>query len=149
MKKALFICCLLIGFTAFAQQQGKGQQRHGKQNMERPDYTPEQIAELKTKKLTLMLDLNESQQQKINNLELESAKARKQMIENRKQGEKPSDEDRFERQNAMLDRQIAYKNSMKSILTKDQYEKWEKSAMAKHKKRKQGRMKGRKGKNRQ
>ena len=123
MRSTLFICSLLICFTAFAQHPEKGRHRQGKPNVERPDYSPEQIAELQTKKLTLMLDLSEAQQQKISQLELEIAKSRKSMKEERARGEKPSDEERFKKRSEMLDKQIAHMKSMKSILNKEQYEK--------------------------
>ena len=147
MRNTLFICSLLLCFTAFAQNPDKGRHKHGKQNVERPDYSPEQIAELKTKKLTLLLDLSESQQQKISQLELEAAKSRKSKMDGKERGEKLSDEERFNRHSERLDKQIAHKKSMKSILNKEQYEKWEKSVMTKgkrrHNKRKQA-MKGEK-----
>jgi hypothetical protein len=148
MRNTLFICSLLICFTAFAQHPEKGRQRQGKPNVERPDYSPEQIAELKTKKLTLMLDLSEAQQKKISQLELEAAKSRKSMMEGRERGEKPSNEERFNKQSEMLDRQIAHKKSMKSILNKEQFEKWEKSVTAKGKRRKGQRRQGGKGERR-
>ena len=148
MRSTLFICSLLICLTAFAQRPDKGVQRHGKQNVERPDYSLEQIAELKTKKLTLMLDLSEAQQQKISQLELEAAKSRQAMMEETKGGEKPSDEERYNRQSEMLDRQISHKKSMKSILNKEQFEKWEKSVIAKGKRRKGEHRHSRKGERR-
>ena len=133
MRNTLFICSLLICFTAFAQHPEKGRQNRSKQNVERPDYTPEQIAELKTKKLTLLLDLSEAQQQKVSQLELEAARERKSRTEEREGREKLSDEERFNRHSERLDKQIAHKNSMKSILNKEQYEKWEKTVMTKGK----------------
>jgi phosphatidate phosphatase PAH1 len=117
--------------------------------MDRPEYTPDQIAEIKTKKMTLMLDLNETQQTKIMALELEAAKARELKFSEKKSDEKPSDEERFKMQSERLDRQIAHKKSMKSILTKTQFEKWEKSMPAKGKRRNQKGRKGMKGEKRQ
>lgn len=146
MKNALIICSLLICFTAFAQRPEGNNDRPPRPKMERPDYTPEQIAELQTKKLTLMLDLNESQQSKIKTLELEAAKARELKWSEKEPGEKPSDEERFNMRSEMLDNKIAHKNSMKSILTKSQFEKWEESLLVKgkgrHKKGHHGRKSG-------
>lgn len=120
MKKSILILVLFIGFNSFAQ---KG---------ERKNLTPEQHATLSTKKMVLALDLNESQQTKIYNLNLENAKNRKAKMEEfkklRESGEtkKLSSEDRYNRESAMLDQKIAQKEKMKAILSKEQFEKWEK-----------------------
>lgn len=135
MKNALFICSLLICFSAFAQRPQGNNDRPPRPKMERPDYTPEQIAEIQTKKLTLMLDLTESQQSKIKSLELAAAKSRESNRSEKEPGEKPSDEERFNKQSQMLDNKIAHKNSMKSILSKSQFEKWEKSLKVEGKRR--------------
>ena len=95
------------------------------------EYTPEEMAEIKTKKMTLDLDLNEAQQQKIMAINLENAKDRKSMIEARKKmkesndGQPISKEDKLKMKNDMLDKQIAMKQKMKSILDEKQYVKWE------------------------
>ncbi len=149
MKNALIICSLLISFTAFAQRPHGNNDRSPRPKMDRPEYTPDQIAEIKTKKMTLMLDLSESQQTKIKTLELELAKARKLKISEKKPDEKPSDEERFNKQSEVLDKQIAHKKSMKSILTKEQFEKWEKSLPTKGKRRNQKGRHGMKGEKRQ
>ena len=132
--RALFLICLLfVGLSATAQHEGP---RHGKSKaqMERPDFTPEQISEIRVKELTLLLDLTEKQQEAIGALELEAAKEREQKrAEMKESKEKPTDEEKFERITEMLDKKIAFKNSMKSILDKDQFEKWEKSAMTRSK----------------
>jgi len=96
------------------------------------DMTPEQMATLKTKKMTLALDLTEAQQTKIKALQLEDAKMRKtKMEEHRAQKEageakKPTSEERYAMTNAHLDHQIAQKAEMKKILSDEQYSKWEK-----------------------
>jgi hypothetical protein len=135
MKNALIICSLLIGFSIFAQRPQGNNDRPPRPHMDRPDYSPEQIAELQTKKLTLLLDLTESQQTKIKSLELEMAKERELKLSQREAGKKPSDEERFNNHSEMLDKQISHKKSMNAILTKDQFEKWEKSLLMKSKKR--------------
>lgn len=132
---------LLVGATAVAQEKSGGHHR-GKMN----DMTPEQMATLQTKKMTLALDLSESQQSQIQALNLENVKVRKTKMEERKakkevgERKKRTSEERYAMSNARLDAQIAQKEEMKKILSEKQMEKWEKM---KHGKRKH---KGRKGK---
>lgn len=111
-------------------QRGKRIQDRGDRMERFQDFTPEEVAGLKTKKLTLELDLTDSQQDKIYAINLEQAKVRKEHgIARKKQkekgeNEKPSKEERLERMNERLDRQIAVKKKMKAVLDKDQYNKW-------------------------
>lgn len=129
MKKVIIAAMLLIGVIATAQT------NTSKENSPRKglsDLTPEQMAILKTKKMTLALDLTASQQEKIKTLQLENAKLRQSKMEERKaqkeagDTKKRSSEERFNMANARLDRQIAQKTEMKKILSETQYEKWEK-----------------------
>ena len=91
--------------------------------------------------MTLFLDLNESQQNKIQKINIENATQRKAMMEKRKakkeSGEfkKPTDEERLAMINAKLDHKIAMKVKMKNILNDEQYAKWEKEEVKKGKKR--------------
>jgi len=127
MKKVCTLALLLIGATVMAQEVQKGHHRAAMK-----DLTPEQMATLHTKKMTLALDLNESQQQQVHELSLENAKLRKVKMEERKakkesgESKKPTSEERYVRQLERLDQQIAHKAEMKSILSPEQYEKWEK-----------------------
>ena len=95
------------------------------------EFSPEELAQLKVKRLTLKLDLTEVQQQKIQAMELEKLTARKAKIEARKNktlaevSKKPQREEHLARINERLDRQIAEKEAMKSLLDAAQYEKWE------------------------
>jgi hypothetical protein len=126
MKNAVLIVLLLVGATSVAQQDGK-RQREGRQ-----DLTPEQTATLQTKKMTLALDLTSAQQSQIQALNLENAKMRQSRMAEykaKKEGSEKkevSSEERFALQNERLDHQIAQKEKMKSILSQEQYEKWEK-----------------------
>lgn len=130
MKKLFLIALALVTLQVSAQHKREGDKKGEK--MERMnDYTPEQIAELQTKKMTLHLDLNEAQQQKVMALNLQNATDRKAMIEAKKQMAKKSDdqemskEDKLKMKNDMLDKQIAMKQKMKDILDEKQYAKWE------------------------
>lgn len=93
------------------------------------DLSPEQAATLQTKKMTLALDLNESQQSKIKTILTEDATARKAKMEERKANKEDGKkvltaDEKYAMQNERLDHQIARKEQMKSILNTDQYEKW-------------------------
>lgn len=92
------------------------------------DFTPEQNAVLQTKKMTLALDLNSTQQKQILDLNKKRAVERKKKMDSRKammsSDGKPSSEERFNMMNEMLDYQLVHQNQMKSILKSDQYSKW-------------------------
>lgn len=130
---------LLVGMTAMAQRtegkQGKGQRDSMK------DFTPEQMATLRAKKMTLTLDLSTAQQSSVKALILKNATTRKAKMEERRAKRKEGDakkltsDERFTMQNAMLDNKIAQKVAMKKILSDDQYSKWEKMEMGRHHKK--------------
>jgi protein CpxP len=79
----------------------------------------------------LQLDLDESQQKEIFTLmkqhmserEVKQAEFKKQ----KENGTEITSEQRFEMQNSMLDKQIQHKTAMKTILSEDQFEQWEKT----------------------
>lgn len=135
MKKLIVLAALIISSTSFGQgehHEKKDHHRKGKMEMMK-DLSPEQMATLKTKKLTLALDLDKNQQDKIYALSLKNAKERKQKMEARKaamkkaDGKKPelSSNEKFNRMNERLDKQIAMKKELSTILTKEQLEKME------------------------
>jgi len=125
MKKLLIICVLLAGVTTLAQE---SRDRHHGRNFLK-DMTPEQMATLSSKRLSLALDLTEEQRGQVMELQLESAKERKAIMEDLKNSEGSgralSSEDRFDRLNKRLDRELAYKAEMKKILTEEQYVRWD------------------------
>lgn len=128
MKKVVLTMVLLSGFIATAQK-GEGHKRHGNAMK---DMTPEQVATLQTKKMTLALDLSEAQQEQMQQLNLENAKLRKTKMEERnaqkKEGksEKPSSEERFEMHSERLDHKLAQQERVKQILTEEQFDQWKK-----------------------
>ena len=99
------------------------------------DLSAEDAATLQTKKMTLHLDLNKSQQAEIKKINLENATKRKAMITERKarkesgEAQKPTQEQRLKMANTKLDHKIAMKAKMKNILNEEQYAKWEKAQM--------------------
>lgn len=139
MKNLIIAVFVLITWTAFPQQ-NRNERGHHKQEMRQKDNTlsPEQRAELKSKEMTLHLDLNEAQQKKVYAIELEHAKLRYEQFQNKKNKEALSDNERFELKIDRLDKKIAFKNQMKSILTPEQYSLWQKSAHFRQKGRERG-----------
>ena len=139
--KTLFTTILLfIGFVTLAQPQHERMKREKRiENIK--NMTPEQQATLWSKKMTLKLDLNASQQEEIYTLILEKAK-RNKMHQKNNVKKSLSNEERFKMQENLLDEKIKMRNTMKSILNPDQYEQWKKIEKQKErKKRKHSKMK--------
>lgn len=147
MKNLLLIALAFVALQGTAQEHKKSHKKgeHNKR-MAMAELSPNEIATLQTKKMTLILDLNESQQKDIQKINLKKAAERKAHMAERKAkkeagtAQKPTAEERFAIQNKMLDKKIAAKAEMKKILNSDQYEKWEKmharmGAKGKHKKK--------------
>ena len=136
MKKVMLVLLCMAGITTMAQ---KGEKK-GQRAMN--DMTPEQMATLRTKEMTLNLDLNDAQQKQVQALNLKNAKSHKATMEKRKamkeneETKKPTSDERYAMKNERLDKMIAVKTEMKEILSPEQYEKWEKMAMQKGKNRK-------------
>ena len=122
MKKLIIIAIALITIQGIAQGEKKQRPNSQERLQKMNDLTPDETATLKTKKMTLHLDLNEKQQKDIYKINLENATKRKEMMATMKakkesgQMEKPSKEQRLAMQNAKLDHQIATKAKMKTIL---------------------------------
>ena len=143
MKRIVLIAIALITVNATAQgQKGERENEVRKENAQHlNDFSPEEIATLQTKKMALRLDLTEAQQKEIKGIHFDQAKARKtgmearnKMREENKEA-KLSKEDRFNRANSQLDKKLAEKAKMKSILSKEQFEKWERGNIMKGKQR--------------
>lgn len=134
MKK--FITTLMIlAVTAigFAQQQHKGELKKGMHSkMEK--FTPEQMGEMRAKRLTLALDLSDKQQKELTKLFTENASEMKKNMEAKKADKEAGKEmNHYAMMNNHLDAQIATNRKIKSILTEAQFDKY--TAM-------QGKMKG-------
>lgn len=134
MKKLLIVALAFIAIQATAQERNERPNKERGSKMEKfQDFTPDEMATLQTKRMTLHLDLNESQQKEIQKINLENAKDRKSMRETRvaqkesNNFQKPSKEEHLKMMNARLDRKIEMKTKMKKILNEEQYAKWEKS----------------------
>ena len=147
MKKILIIAVALLALQVTAQEQQRERSNKQGKSLKMMDLSAEDAAALQTKKMTLHLDLNKSQQAEIKKINLENTTKRKAMIAERKarkkSGEiqKPTQEQRLEMLNTKLDRKIAMKAKMKNILNEEQYAEWEKTYMRKSmkgKRKKQG-----------
>ena len=137
--KALFATVLLLAGLAGYSQRGPA---HGSMK----DMSPEQVATLETKKMTLALDLTEKQQQEIQTIHMEKAIERQSHMEERKNRDaKPDADERFQMMNNRLDKQIAMKDQMRDILDKDQFEKWEKLNLSRGRSKMKGQCKERRG----
>ncbi len=123
----MILIILVIGVNAFAQ-------RNRSNCNDRPQFTNEQMAELKTKKMTLMFDLNEVQQQKIKEVLLTNPMGNRTTRKLEKK--ELSDKELYEMKSAELDAKIAFNEKMRSILTQEQYELW-KNNRKEHPKRKE------------
>jgi protein CpxP len=140
MKKLLMILLLAFSVSIYAQNERKYKSLA-------KDFTPEQQAILKTKKMALELDLNDTQQSQMLSLNKKWAIERDK---NRKafKGQDPEEitaTDRFNMMDKMLDTHLANQKQVKKILNADQYETWKRSGKNKgyRSAERQGRQQGR------
>ena len=143
MKKLVIIALALVTLNGFAQKKEHRKMDRNNTSELRQDMNPSDIADLKSKKLTLKLDLTDAQQKKVHKLILDEAETRQaNKPADGEKKERPSKEEMIERQNLRLDAQIEMKREMKTILTAEQYAQFEKMKPREHKKR------GKRGENR-
>ena len=144
MKKILTLSLLLLTIGAMAQQRP-----HNRQTQKAlKELSPEQRATLQSKKMVLALDLDTRQQQQVETLLKKRFETREKIRATHRETATDSSrrldpEQRYNRMNAHLDREIAFQQEMKNILTESQFEHWKKRHDAKsrahHKQRKQHR----------
>ena len=120
MKKVCIVALLVIGLSSFAQER---KERHPKGEMEQ--MTPEQRNQLHLKKMTLDLDLNAKQQEQLTKILADQSAKREAMKAEHKVKMEEAKAIRFEMKKKILDEQIEMKNKMKSILSAEQFAKWE------------------------
>lgn len=146
MKKLLIVALALFTLQVNAQEK-KDKKELRKEKMEhRKNMDPTEMAKLKTKKMTLALDLTQEQQNKVEKINIKNAKLRKTGMEKRMAlkdvDKKLTPEDKLKMSNERLDHQIATKREMKKILTKAQYDKYSEMSQRRQTKGKSGKMKG-------
>lgn len=123
MKKLIVFAFLIVGTHIIAQERNR---KHQGNQMEQ--FTPERQSQLVLKKMTLELDLNETQQKELTSFisdkmaKKETHKAEMKAL--KEKGVKPTNDESFAMQIKMLDEQIAAKKSMQKILNAKQFEKW-------------------------
>ncbi len=120
---------LLVGMSFITIAQNRDGSMRGNYNMMgNSNFTPEQYAELQTKRLTLALELTSAQQKQVLEMNkkraVELKKNRESILANRESGKTMSSDERFKMMNNRLDQTIAMQNSLKKILNNDQYEQW-------------------------
>ena len=124
MRKLVGI--LVIVFLVSTTINAQGKKRNTKK---RANFNAEQMATLQTKRMALHFDLDNNQEKEIYNLKLKQAEKRLattgKFKQNKEKGVQLTNEQRFEIQNNRLDTQIETKTAIKSILNKEQFEKWE------------------------
>ena len=130
MKNLCIIIMVLIGVSSFAQQK----ENHRRLMKERAgmNMTAEEKAILKSKQLTLALDLTERQQEEFQKLYVDRAEDRMKMREEMKDTAEDGKlkEEAFERMNTRLDKEIAFQQSIQKVLSPEQYKLWKNAQRA-------------------
>jgi hypothetical protein len=139
MKKLVVIALALFTLNGVAQDKRKNHNDREMHSELRKQMTPSDIADLKSKKLALKLDLSDTQQAKVHTLILDQATAHKDLrkkhqAENAEKKGKPSKDDFVKMENFKLDQQLKMKREMKALLTAEQYSKFEQMKPRGHKK---------------
>lgn len=133
----MVLALLAISFAGFAQKKGP---KDNMGNAEMEKLSPEQRTQLMVKHLDLELDLSDKQEKEIASFLTEQGTKRDQKMaplkKKKEAGEKLTTEERFALRDGMLDDKIALKEKMKSVLTAEQFIKWE--AMKEERKEQQG-----------
>lgn len=134
MKNQLVIAIALVTLNLSAQERTKENNKGDiTDSMEiRQSRTPEEIAQLRMKKMTLKLDLNAEQQTEVEKLLLAQVmenRIKKNAIKEKKASTdaKLTKEELLKMQTERLDKKIALKQKLKIILNEDQYVKFEKN----------------------
>ncbi len=110
-----------VGFS----QDRKGERMRKVENAKetRANLTTDQIADMQAKKMTLQLDLNDSQQKQVRTLLLANATKMKERQAANDQMKAKNDAEKHQARMARLDAKIAMKKELKAILTSEQYAK--------------------------
>lgn len=122
MKKLIIATLLIAGISSFAQDKKETEKRPDRAQMGK--LTPEERNQLILKKMTLKLDLNAKQLEQMKQVLAEQSVKSEAMRAEFKENKRKSKEEMLVLKNKMLDEQIAMKSKMKTILTPEQFEKW-------------------------
>lgn len=136
MKTWILAMAMMMGFAMNAQSGNRKMDGNRPEKEHHNPFTPAQRAELRAKKLTLALDLNDKQQKEIEKLMLAGATERQQLMTqhkaDREAGKKPTQDEHFAMMNRKLDAEIATKKELRKILTAEQFAKYEQLKAKKH-----------------
>ncbi|HEX5742882.1 MAG TPA: hypothetical protein VFY09_03160 [Flavobacteriaceae bacterium] len=120
MRTLLSLFAFTILFNVNAQQKNLQEQKQ--------QFSPEQIAELQTKKMELDFELNEKQRKEIYNLNLELAQKRQQNLAEMKarksENKAFTSDEKYEKELKRLDEQKNHQAEMKRILGEEKYKVW-------------------------
>lgn len=123
MKSLILILLMLISLTGFSQQRDMGRMERA----QKIKMTPEQRAEISSKRMALALDLTESQRMEIETLHFEQLNENKTRITERRKTARENAKKRDERSIKNLDKRLSHQEKMKEILNEEQYAKWKES----------------------
>lgn len=138
MKHIFIVLAVFTTLSLSAQRQHRTDSQKRSHDIMK-SMSAEQLATLQTKKMTLDLNLNEAQQKEMHMLQLEKhqekLKKRQERLEKKKeQHTKDLNSDAFySKMITELDRKIVYKHNIRSILSEDQFNTWEKRTPMKRK----------------
>jgi len=133
MKKIIVLIALMVMTVAQAQDGRKGERRDRMK-----DATPQEIATLQSKKMTLDLDLTDKQEKEVYQVLLTQAEKRKANKMSREDRDKLTDEQKKTARIAAMDDRITVKRAMKKTLNEEQYAEWEKTTQNREGKRGKG-----------
>ena len=123
MKKVLTLIAMLLTLGAFSQHRGP----RGKMQQPRLELTPQQQATLQSKRMALVLELDTPQQEAVQRLLKSRFEARAELRDSRERtgpDASGTPEARYNRMEARLDRELAFRQELKGILTEAQYAQW-------------------------
>jgi protein CpxP len=124
MKKVFLAALLVVSLTTFAQEGRKP----GSKRAEMEKMTSEERSELRLKRLTEILKLNEKQQKEVGVILVEQQQKREKALAEfksmKEKGTKPTAEDRASRAKQRQEDQKATTEKLHKILTPEQMKKW-------------------------
>lgn len=123
MQNIIIILFMVFTVSAFAQQRETGR----KDRATMVKMSPEERAEISSKKIALALNLSEAQRREIKNLHLEQANEKVAKRAEMRKTAKENKTKRIARMNKNFDKRLGHHEKMKEILTEEQYAKWKKS----------------------
>ena len=125
MKTLIYIALALVTATSWSQPGSEHHHDRRQMKEKMAELTPEQMADLRTKEMTLKLNLTEQQQEQVYGINLAQIEARKQQKENGKKPEEMTSDELYQFRATQLDQRIAAKEQLQSVLTEEQFAKIE------------------------